>query len=116
MVLSWKNHLLSCAVLLASAASGLLVVLQDLSLQGWSIVNQSIWQALVRKEEVTTKVAMYRDGAFVAKPSTISVSLSSLVSCVKRFGDKSPPLTTAVCSRLLVVYSEVFACMAREQA
>ena len=34
VVLSWKTHLLGCAVLLASAASGLLAVLRDLSLQG----------------------------------------------------------------------------------
>ena len=115
VVLSWQTHLLSCAVLLASPASGLLAVLQDLSLQGWSIANQSIWQASVRREDVTMTVVMYRAGAFVAELSTISVSLSGLVSCVKPSGDRSPPLTTAVCSRLLVAYSEGFARMAQEQ-
>ena len=58
---------------------------------------------------------MYPDGAFVAEPSTISVSLSGLVSCVRRSGDRSPPLATAMCSRLLVAYSEGFARMALEQ-
>ena len=61
------------------------------------------------------KVVMYRNGPFVAESSTISVSLSGLVSCVRPSGDRSPPLTTAVCSRLLVACFAGFARMAQEQ-
>ena len=114
-VLSWKPHLLRCAVLLASAAFGLMAVLRDLYLQGWSIVSQSVWQVSVRKEDVTMKVVMYRDGTFEAEPSTNPAPLSGLVSCVRRSGDRSPPLSTAMFSRLLVAYSEGFARMAHEQ-
>ena len=79
------------------------------------MISQTVWQASVRLEDVTMRVMMYRDGAYVAKPSTISVSISGLVSCVRRSGDVRPPLATAACTRLLVAYSEGFSRMGLEQ-